>query len=70
MTDKDRFLKVENKQCRVFDELTNGVLDIDEIGDTLNYYENTRLRYEKIIRKLKNELHEIKGHKKYVGELI
>lgn len=59
MIGKDRFLKVKNKQCKVFDELTNDVLDIDEIVNTLNYYENTCLRYEKNYPEIKDELYEV-----------
>lgn len=50
---KKRFSKCKD-QCKVFDWVTNGVLDIHEIVDTLNYYERNCLRYEKIISELKD----------------
>ena len=52
MTEK-RFSKCKD-QCKVYDWVTNGVLDIKEIVDTLNYYESTCLKYERTIRKLKD----------------
>lgn len=51
LTEK-RFSKCKD-QCKVFDWVTSGVLDIREIVDTLNYYAETCLRYQKIISGLK-----------------
>lgn len=57
MSENKRFAKCKD-QCKVFDWITNNILDIYEIVDTLNYYENTCLKYEKTIADNSKEVKE------------
>ena len=52
MTKKERWIVDD---AGIIDMVTGENFDIvEEVVDTLNYYEETCLRYEKIIRKLKD----------------